>query len=240
MIEQMQTQTQTQTQTTDEKNIQIVISRYNESLDWINTPPFNLYPIILYNKGDNDNYSKTDKIIETISLPNVGRESHTYLYHVIHNYNNLADITIFLPGSTDSGNKTENAKRMINGIQTHNKMVFPCEPKEMDSQLYNFEIGDYLSTHPSNKQINTDSKIKRSDILPYGKWHDTHFPDVKTNCLAFNGIFSVSKENILQKPISFYETLLNQLDDHHNPEVNHFMERSWYATFGPHENTVYV
>ena len=28
-----------------------------------------------------------------INLDNVGRESHTYLYHVINNYNNLSDIT---------------------------------------------------------------------------------------------------------------------------------------------------
>ena len=28
-------------------------------------------------------------------MPNVGRESHTYLYHIVENYDNMADWTVF-------------------------------------------------------------------------------------------------------------------------------------------------
>ena len=35
------------------------------------------------------------------TLPNVGREGHTYLHHIINNYDYLADITVFLQGSLD-------------------------------------------------------------------------------------------------------------------------------------------
>jgi hypothetical protein len=31
-------------------DIQIVVARYNESVDWINEEPFNKYPVICYNK----------------------------------------------------------------------------------------------------------------------------------------------------------------------------------------------
>jgi hypothetical protein len=72
---------------------EIVIARYNENLDWIKLLP-NDIKITIYNKGKND--------IEYpfIPLKNIGRESHTYLYHIIMNYNNLADTTIFCQGGS--------------------------------------------------------------------------------------------------------------------------------------------
>ena len=46
---------------TYKNNIEIVISRYNEKLDWINDNPFNKYSLIIYNKGNNQEFIKTDK-----------------------------------------------------------------------------------------------------------------------------------------------------------------------------------
>ena len=72
---------------------ELVIARYNEDLSWtttINDP--DVYCTI-YNKG-----KPID--LPCIPLPNIGRESHTYLQHIINNYNNLADITIFCQGDS--------------------------------------------------------------------------------------------------------------------------------------------
>jgi hypothetical protein len=74
---------------------QIVVSRYNEDITWL--LPFKEITII-YNKGDNHNLLNK---FTTIQLENVGRESHTYLYHIIKNYDNLADKTIFFQGKID-------------------------------------------------------------------------------------------------------------------------------------------
>ena len=64
---------------------EIVIARYNEDLSWLNKIDKNI-KITIYNKGNNNiNFP-------FIQLPNIGRESHTYLYHIINNYDNLADI----------------------------------------------------------------------------------------------------------------------------------------------------
>ena len=52
------------------KNIQIIISRYNEGIEWINNFKEN---VILYNKGNELPYE-----YNSIILPNVGREGHTY------------------------------------------------------------------------------------------------------------------------------------------------------------------
>jgi len=71
---------------------EIVIARYNENLDWIKLLDKNI-KITIYNKGEPIDYP-------SIKLPNIGRESHTYLYHIINNYNKLADKTIFCQGDS--------------------------------------------------------------------------------------------------------------------------------------------
>ena len=38
---------------TETPNIELVIARYNEDLNWLNEEPFNKYPYIVYNKGNN-------------------------------------------------------------------------------------------------------------------------------------------------------------------------------------------
>jgi len=77
------------------KTLEIVVARYNENLDWLKEIKMSKeIKITVYNKGAND----ID--IPFIPLPNIGRESHTYLYHIINNYDNLADQTIFCQGDS--------------------------------------------------------------------------------------------------------------------------------------------
>lgn len=75
-------------------NVEIVVARYNEDLSWINEYPFNQFEYIVYNKGDNNNFVKTN-VKEIVRLPNVGRCDHTYLYHIVANYDNLSNIIVF-------------------------------------------------------------------------------------------------------------------------------------------------
>jgi hypothetical protein len=72
---------------------QIIICRYNEDVDWVNQLTCDY---LIYNKSD----VKLDNP-NIINLNNhfSGRESHTMIYHLYHNYDNLADETIFLQGN---------------------------------------------------------------------------------------------------------------------------------------------
>ena len=74
----------------------IIIARYNENLDWLYK--YKEFKIIIYNKGENFNFKGESKIID---LPNIGRESHTWLHHIITNYEKLDDVNIFLQGRID-------------------------------------------------------------------------------------------------------------------------------------------
>jgi Protein of unknown function (DUF3431) len=80
----------------DRHHIEIVLSRYNEDIGWSN-----VYSSIrtIYDKSNETNVLPISTPGKLIRLPNLGRESHTYLWHIVNNYNTLADITVFSQAS---------------------------------------------------------------------------------------------------------------------------------------------
>lgn len=66
--------------------LQLVVAHYREELRWLED--FRELPVMIYSKGSRG----------PNELPNVGREAHTYLHHIIENYDTLADVTVFLQG----------------------------------------------------------------------------------------------------------------------------------------------
>lgn len=220
------------------ENQEIVIARYNEDLNWITQEPFNRHPIIIYNKSDNANFTKSSNIKRVVNLPNVGREMHSYFYHIINNYDNLSDVTIFLPGSADLPGKFERSKSVVSKVENTNNTTFSCTHDDnFVNDNYNFEIDNYLSTHKNNQDINKDTSMEISNIRPYGNWFNSIFKNNEKNtCISFNSIIAVSRDTILQKPKSYYESLMRQVDKHQNPEIVHYLERSWYAVFYPYDS----
>lgn len=231
----------------NDNNIEVVISRYNEDLNWLTDNPFNKYNYIVYNKGENDNYFKSDKFKKEIKLKNVGRESHTYLTHIIDNYDNnqLSDFTIFVPGSVELDHKYERTKRLfIEAGNNVNSDLFSCTlfDQPVKDKYYDFQIDQYLSTNKNNAENNVDSNVIMSDIRPYGKWYEHTFKDAnsKSTCFTQNAIFGLTKETILKKPKSYYIDLVKQVSDHSNHETGHFFERSWETVFFPYSSVKYV
>ena len=49
--------------------------------------------------------------------------------------------------------------------------------------------------------------------------------------IYWNAIFAVKKENIINKPIEYYEKLILEVKHHNEPPEAHFFERSWYYIF---------
>ena len=74
-------------------NFVVVVAKYKENVDWITNSDL---PHIVYNK-DKDNNNPT-----FISLPNIGREAHTYLYYIVNNYHNLPKYVFFSEGNCRS------------------------------------------------------------------------------------------------------------------------------------------
>lgn len=217
-------------------SIDIVIARYTEPLDWLETVDLSpITRIFIYNKN-NEAYtlpvSITNKIPSRISvtienLPNVGRESHTYLHHIIKMYelNNFCDKVIFVQGrfsdhvSYDQLIAGNNFYRITN----------------VNNQVINFREKSYGGPIRSNKHNvtalqwikiyvdkNIESFIKRDYFMKYG------------------ACFNIDKQSILSRPLASYKELITTLDDHSNPEDGHFFERSWYYIFNLHLNKVNI
>jgi hypothetical protein len=214
--------------------IELVVSRYNEDLEWLQEDPFNKYPVICYNKGPTENFYRANQMKVT-SVNNVGRESHTYLYHIVNNYDNLAAYTMFLPGSCNMEGKKLKAKMWISEIEKSNgEGVFVGKKVgDLKTKFRDFTMEDYASTDIKNKELNPDSRIELSEMRPYSNWYTKRFGETQTDLISEKGVFGMKKEHITQHPKSYYEDLLTDLDKHSNPETGHYFERSWAAVFSP-------
>jgi len=224
----------------ENKNIELVISRYNENLEWLNTEPFNKYSNIIYNKGINDNFITNNKTKNIVKLKNVGRCDETYLNHIIRNYDNLADITIFLPGSLDIEIKKIKAILLINEIEKHQNIVFiGVKYNNVKNDLYDFQLDNWTASGKSNAEINPESQLELAQTRPFGKWYESHF-NHDIQFVSYQGIIGISKEDILNHPKSYYENLIAELQNSSNPEVGHYFERSWEAIFYKLNNPIYI
>jgi hypothetical protein len=213
--------------------IEIIISRFNEDLKWTTHGIFNNYRYIVYNKGDNDDFEKTN-VDKIINLKNVGKCDHTYLYHIIKNYSDLPDILVFLPGSLDLINKNIRATEMLDIIKNTGNAVFLGEYYEnIKNEFENFCLDNWRSTNNQNFDKNNESMLDLSLIRPFGKWYKYNFRNIIVNFVCYWGIFSLDKRDIIQHPINRYINLINQLNSSSNPEVGHYIERSWAAIFHP-------
>ena len=81
-------------ETTSSRRAEVVVARFDEALNWTtfyrNQVHFTIY--------DKSNSPSSD----SVRLPNIGRESHTYLHHIVSRYNSLADWTVFTQGGKPS------------------------------------------------------------------------------------------------------------------------------------------
>lgn len=215
-------------------DVQIVVARYNENLQWILEPPFNQFQYIVYNKGINDDFIKSDNIVKVVSLPNVGRCDHTYLYHMVHNYHSLAPITVFLPGSVNNECKKSKARHLLESIIAHKSAVFlGHKTNNLFQQFKNFTLDHWTCTDGANAALNSESALHPAVLRPFGKWFSYHFGNIHVTHWCIHGIFSVHKYDILKTNVNKYKQLLAATSVHSNPEVGHYIERSWAAIFHP-------
>ena len=214
-------------------NIEIVVSRYNEDVEWMYTYPFNKFKIICYNKGPELEKTKNTNI-SIFNIPNVGRCDHTYLYHIIKNYDNLANNTIFLPASCLDERKLYKTNFIINKtLETSNTVFLGVKYDDLAKDIFDFNLTEYICQNPDNVKLNPESELQLSPIRPFGLWYSHNFGNIKTTILSYYGIFSINKSHILSHSKEYYSNLASYLDTHSNPEVGHYFERAWAAIFYP-------
>ena len=139
--------------------LEIVVARYNEDIEWFK--PLEKF-VTVYNKGE-----KLDIPNEKI-IPNFGRESETYLRHIIENYDSLKDTTVFTQAKISDhmgSNNLEYLVRMVR-IAEEKKMSLPssiffCEDIEEYPPGSTPEMKNCVSIEITNHDIQS-TKLKIS------------------------------------------------------------------------------
>lgn len=217
---------------------EVVVARYAEDLGWLREPPFDAFTrVTVYDKsGTGDpRAGRPPRHAQVRPLPNVGRCDHTYLHHIIQNYDTLADVTLFVPGSCRGDPaKWQKASWVARHVQATGGSAFPdvALPAPVDEALADFSLDQWQSSDPENARANPASKLLPCPERPFGAWYRANSLSPVTG-ITFQGIFAVSREAVRQRPRDFYQGLIRYVDHHPDPEAGHYLERAWLAVFHP-------
>jgi len=103
--------------------------------------------------------------------------------------------------------------------------------------LYYFTLDEWETTNINNKKLNNETKLLLSPIRPFGKWYEKLFnTNINITVITYLSMFAVHKNHITQHPIEYYNNIIYFINTHSNPEVGHYIERSWAAIFYPYPN----
>ena len=203
----------------------VIISRFNENLDWIKKINSE-FEIVVYNKGDKIEIDKKYKLIE---IKNVGRESHTWLYHISENYENISENNIFLQGRIDDLGCMA-YKDVSRYLKNLNKNGFNASRLGL---LSPFHWKDNLS-------IDKDLRYKDAwhqnhiskNYLGFRKYAKKFFPKIPIFLpTSYGGCFAVTRDAIHKHSKDFYSEMLFTLNKHYHPIEAHFLERLWCYMF---------
>ena len=206
------------------QDFEVVVARYNEDLSWIETELPN-EKVIIYNKGKDDlNLPSNCKIIK---LPNIGREAHTYLYHIINNYNNLAERTLFLQGSQEAEKYRVffPLKRYKIIASTNCDNIIAAHCFLMNENLSKFGLIDLKDTKWSNTIMRDYDFVEfKHKFIETEREHNNPFYG------NYGAIFAVDKHAILRNDVNYYQNIFNTLDNI-APIEGHYLEKLWDRVF---------
>jgi hypothetical protein len=227
-------------------NHTFVIARYSENPNWVRFLPGQ---VILYNKGKRDIDFEHRGNIQKKHLPNVGREGHTYLTHMIENYEFLTERVSFLQADpfTHSDNILEICSMSkdfadfqslsmyylttlphYNIIQTHVKRLngagwtlFPIDKNGQHFEFYDINWRMWSDAYIKNKSPMTEF-LERVNMSHKSK-------NIYLLCLA--ALYSVNKKNILLNTKDDYVRIRTELIKY-KPQAGfegYLLERLWHT-----------
>jgi hypothetical protein len=192
---------------------EIVISVYDREILWIDDIADNVKKTI-YRKGNN----QISKYNEIKISNNVGRDVHTFFYHIVKNYDNLSDITFFcqdhpfdhwgnIIGTVNSGDLDSRCEIKIDGYYGfHNNSIGSSWQLKKSNQ---FGDGFVLSCrsdgwpHHAHENLNLNT------------YWDLFFDSPIPSDFEFipGGHFAITKEQIRIRSKKFYQEIVSFLEN---------------------------
>jgi hypothetical protein len=206
----------------------IVIARYQESVSWV--PEAWDRKIYFYDKGakhDATHGLRPSSYRHYQQIANVGRESHTYLHHIIENYDNLTDVIYFT-----QANPFDHSPDFITLVQANLGEVDDYFP--LGHRLLTIHSGNVSQYEKNFPRIQEGFDRTFRTLFRDGSDRSV---DVPVRIVFSPGaIFAVSRSAILRRPKEFYEKALTLLSYDKNPIEGHSFERLWSLIFSSFPN----
>ena len=151
------------------EDVEIVVASYGADLSWLNE--FSRFATIYEKKKVNS--TSTPMLSKKVILPNVGREAHSYLYHIVHNYHNLANVTVFTQANKPTfGYKTLIPNQGDGGHYYCPLTLYDYTTAKNGLFIFTEAMNMTNGRHVSRNGYNNYWKLKRNRCVP----HSEHNP----------------------------------------------------------------
>lgn len=135
------------------------------------------YKTLIYDKSDTP-------VHNSVHRPNIGREAETLLRYIITYYDQLPELTIFLQGDPRSNPIRYTYAEAVEEVNKSHEIKF----QTILSPNYNIDLDNYW--------------LKSCKVL-----NDKLFSNIREAKYSPDSQYTIPKENILSKPLSFYKML---------------------------------
>ena len=165
--------------------LNIVVARYKEDVSWayqlVHTHP-NVKLFV---------YDKNGDLPTAIHLPNVGRESHTFLYHIVKEYENIQGVTLFLQGNPFDHNIQLTDLQNLIGNTVQCDQYIPLNRRGMSHT-------DDNNGHPNHPGLDIGGCW---DLIMQGK------PRLDRYVFSAGAQYAVNEKAIKNKPFEYWKHL---------------------------------
>lgn len=220
---------------------EIIVCRFNEDLDWLSQIPLD-FEITIYNKGPKP-ITKIDRSFSLINLKNIGRESHSMLFHIISNYNTLAEWSYFIQGDAlrhapDLFSRLKISYDEFSTLTQTYSLNHPSKEIHKHDKVW-FKDGIRFALGDARKQDNLNMKLDPyCNPAAWKLW--SPFPEPETWLFGYAAHWVVDQKVIKRRSIEFWkwmfsESLKSQDKedkwDLKNPLTPWKIESLWYYWF---------
>jgi hypothetical protein len=216
-------------------SVSIIISKSLESISWI--PPEWYQLVYLYEKSGSLQHSSSQTLpISSYKhyecLLNCGKECHSYLSHIIQNYDHLTDILYFTPA-----NPFLNSPNFIQWVNAGIGEIGGFFP--LGNQQITIRGGNMSEYERQFPEIQREFESIVQHVFCGNSFSEDGIPVQFPEEFTFSpgAVFAVSKECILRRPREFYEKLLRIVSyDINVVTVNRCFEMLWSLIFSNFPN----
>lgn len=219
---------------TSAPDILAVVARYREDLSWLRALGL---PCVVYNKGPELDPALLPPGARVETLPNVGREGHTYLTHILSGYGSLPRHTVFLQGDPFAHLAPPDGERV--SPQGLRQRILDLAARDLPfAGLAWFR----MACDPLGRPHDMADPAKKGRWkgwgrdIPVGQTFEALFgapAPRKFIARAPTGNMLVRADRILARPAEFYRRALALVlaDPEDERNTGHALERLWQAVF---------